>query len=92
MFINTQVGYVPNNWYHVKIDFNGREGTKGKYSLWIKDKALQEEVFAGVYDYVADYGRLDGVNLISLGVYDSNIPRQEEQHVYFDNFYFHVSQ
>jgi len=91
-FINTQVGYVPNNWYHVKIDFNGREGTKGKYSLWIKDKALQEEVFAGVYDYVADYGRLDGVNLISLGVYDSNIPRQEEQHVYFDNFYFHVSQ
>lgn len=90
--INTQVCYLPNNWYHVKIVFDGRQGSKGKFSFWIKDKTAQVEVFGGVYDYYAEYGRLDGVNLISLGVYDSNLPRQEEQHVYFDNFYFHVSQ
>jgi len=89
---NTQVSYIPNNWYHVKINFDGKEGAKGKFSLWIKNKATGEEAFAGVYDYYAEFGRLDGVNLISLGVYDTNDPRQEERHVYFDNFYFNVLQ
>jgi len=90
--INTQVSYQPYNWYHIKIIFDGSEGTKGRFSFWVRDISTGgEEIFSGEYDYFARYGRLEGVNQISLAVCDPNVPRVEVKHVYFDNFYFEVS-
>jgi len=88
--ISTGIEYQPNKWYHVKIIFDGTQGNKGKYKFWISSQTAQsEEIYAGEYDYYAQYGRLIGVNCISLGVYD--IDRVVPKNIYFDNFYFEVS-
>lgn len=88
--IDTGVPYEENMWYHIRILFDTDQGAKGRFSLWSRplENGLAE-VFVGEYDYVAEYGKMAGVNQISLGVYD--IQLSTTQHVYFDNFYFHVA-
>jgi len=91
ILVNTQISYEPNNWYHVQVIFDGQQGTKGKFSFLIENITQGgQKIYGGEYEYYAKYGRLVGVNLISLGCYDSDIPRDEEKHVYFDNFAFKV--
>lgn len=88
--IDTGVPYEENMWYHIRILFDKDQGAKGRFSLW--SRPLEDgsaEVFVGEYDYEAEYGKMAGVNQISLGVYD--IKLSTTQYVYFDNFYFHVA-
>jgi len=91
VLINTQLTYQPDDWYHIKINFDGQQGSKGRFSFWMKNITRGGEYkYGGEYDYYAQYGPLVGVNLISLGVYDTQNPRVLEKHVYFDNIYFNV--
>jgi len=89
--VDTGVPYETNTWQHVRIVFDNNAGPKGRFSLWVRDEGPEaQEVFVGEFSHLAEYGRLVGVNQISLGVYDPE--RQTPRHVYYDNIRFTVWQ
>lgn len=90
ILIDTGIDYQNFNWYHVTIKFNNNVGENGKFSLSVQDLTNPNNEFSGgQYNYHAVCG-LVGVNRISLGVYDTIIPRTEIQHIYYDNFRFEL--
>lgn len=90
VLVDTGVPYQPNSWYHIRINFDNDLGEKGKFLLWsspIEDDA--QEVYVGEFDYLAEYGKLYGVSVISTIVNDLN--KETVQHLYYDNIVFRVT-
>ncbi len=66
--IETDVHFVPGEWYRVRIEFDNALGTRGRYTLYFKELANDaEEIFVGEYDYYADMGRLVDIAEFGFG-------------------------
>jgi hypothetical protein len=90
ILLNTGVPYETDLWYHARMALDKDLGQTGRFSLWLRPlEGSGDEVFVGEFDFEAMYGKMEGVNQISLGVYD--MQGTTIQHVYFDNIYFHMT-
>ncbi len=82
--------YTPYSWYKMRFTFNSELGDKGKYKFWITSlSTANSEVYLGEFDYRARYGRLIGINQLSLGLGQSNQSSIIE--CIFDNIKFSVN-
>ena len=85
---STNVPYEDNLWYHMKFVFDNNLGEKGKFSLWMKPETSDSLISIGEFDHLAQKGKLFGINVFDVGVYNFN--GTENKHAYFDNFEFNV--
>ncbi len=66
--IETDVLYVPGEWYRVRIEFDNALGTRGRYVLYFQELSNgSPEIIVGEYDYFASLGRLVDIAEFAFG-------------------------
>ncbi len=77
----TAASYETNRWYRIRTEFDNGLGTRGRFSLYLKDlEAGDPERFVGEFDYYAAAGRLADIVQFGFVAFTDN-------HVYSASLY-----
>lgn len=87
--IETDVHFVPGEWYRVRIEFDNALGARGRYKLYFLELVnAAQEIYVGEYNYYADMGRL--VDIAEFGFGGLPLGLVDQTSFYIDDVKLHV--
>lgn len=84
VIVPTGYDYTPGEWYHVRIVFDNKLGTRGRYQLYIRKLATDGSGFlVGEFDYLASNGRL--ADIVQFTFIGNTLDKVASTSFYLDN-------